>query len=247
MSKRTKWALVAVAIIFVIILGAYGLPPQKVCEATRPGQESCSLYGLPLFVTIKVAEFIEDHEPFFTATASIAIAVFTATLWYSTKKLWLAGERQLAHSKDTSQRQLRAYLDFDGVSWLRLAADAPADAMPDGLLVCIKNYGHTPATELVLETRYYLKIGEGEPKPLGEAGVEKLESIAPTDHLSQRGKFEMPDYVWAAIGQGKAIFISEFKVSYVDAFDNSHTLESQTQSEGLMGEHTFIAGTRKSD
>jgi hypothetical protein len=49
------------------------------------------------------------------------------------------------------------------------------------------------------------------------------------------------------IAEDRAVFISEFKVSYVDALERRHQLQSQFQSEGLKAKDTFIAGTLRSD
>jgi hypothetical protein len=47
-----------------------------------------------------VFKFLEDHNGALTALATIVMAIFTALLWISTRKLWLAGERQAARSKE---------------------------------------------------------------------------------------------------------------------------------------------------
>lgn len=219
MSKRTIWALVAGAIILAAIFAEF-------------------------------ASFIENHEALFTVASGAAVAAFTGTLWWSTRKLWTSSEALLKHGQDTAQRQLRAYLDFDGVKWRRAPEKDKPDEVATGITLCIKNYGHTPASELVLEVRYYIQDVEGGLHALAdEAMAYQLGSIAPTDHCTQNGDFPMPPNIWATLTGNLVAFISDFKVTYKDAFEASHTLESRFRSQGTNVDepHTFIEGTRKSD
>jgi hypothetical protein len=139
------------AIILAVAIAVYCLPPQEICEAGKDGQKSCTLYGLPLFVLIKIAEFIENHEPFFTATASVAIAAFTFTLWRATDKLWTAGERQLGHSESTAKRQLRGYM---GINNYELTPYDFGELGTGRFLISMKNFGQTPAIALTTRVSY---------------------------------------------------------------------------------------------
>jgi hypothetical protein len=87
-----------------------------------------------------LATFLHDNEGPITAIASLFVALFTFTLWRSTDRLWNAGERQLQLSRDTAQRQLRAYL---GVS-LKTGPEIAANVAPR-IFFIVKNYGATPA------------------------------------------------------------------------------------------------------
>src|SRR5258708_32572953 len=55
---------------------------------------------------------LEAHDKGVTALFTIVLAIATAFLWHATYRLWIAGERQVKLSRDTAERQLRAYLTF---------------------------------------------------------------------------------------------------------------------------------------
>lgn len=73
-------------------------------------------------IIVAGVEWLREQAPeFWVAIASFAIAVFTGTLWYSTDKLWRAGERQIrtsrqiatiqAHQTRISNREARRVAD----------------------------------------------------------------------------------------------------------------------------------------
>lgn len=71
-------------------------------------------------------EWLFDSPPeIWTALASLMIAVFTGTLWYSTDKLWRSGEKQIRLSRAIALRQR-----LDTQEQLRIAKEA-ADAAKD--------------------------------------------------------------------------------------------------------------------
>jgi hypothetical protein len=79
-----------------------------------------------------------------TVVATIFIAAFTGTLWWSTRKLWRAGERQLTHLENTAKRQLRAY-----IAATITECDEPETR--EGIFnfhIEIKNTGQTPTHDL---------------------------------------------------------------------------------------------------
>ena len=57
-----------------------------------------------------VTEWIDRRHDFVTAAATVVIALFTIALWRATDRLWGAGERQLDHLTESSERRLRAYI-----------------------------------------------------------------------------------------------------------------------------------------
>lgn len=149
-------------------------------------------------------------------------------------------------ARESMERQLRAYLDFNGVKWRRHPSKDTPGKIAAGLFVCIKNYGQTPATQPLYTSRYLIQIDGQKPTPLGPSGAEPVESIAPSDHFNINSDFELPERVWAALGSGEATFISEIAVTYLDAFGTTQTLKSHFRSEGNGDdEHTVIRHTRK--
>ncbi len=205
-----------------------------------------------------------EHNPIKAAWETVfpdSISLFTAALflatialWLSTRKLWLAGEKQLAHSEDTARRQLRAYLDFDGVKWRRRPTHDEPGQVATGIFSRIKNYGQTPANDLVVEVRYFIQDTTGVLHAVTADGTDgpviyRLGSIAPSDHTDRNSNFPMPEIMWEALASNNIAFISDIKVSYKDTFDKPHILECQFRSQGtsVRSPHTFIEGTRKSD
>jgi hypothetical protein len=89
-----------------------------------------------------LVELAETRKDFIIAAATVAIAIFTLTLWRSTDKLWDAGDAQLTHAKRTAERQLRAYVGIDSIYFQHLQADKPIS-----VIIVIKNFGLTPAYE----------------------------------------------------------------------------------------------------
>jgi hypothetical protein len=72
---------------------------------------------------------IEDCSAWITALATIAIALFTFTLWRSTDKLWKSGEKQFRLAKETSDRQAVAIQhQLDIAREANRAAQKSADA-----------------------------------------------------------------------------------------------------------------------
>jgi len=151
-------------------------------------------------------------------------------------------------ARESMEKQLRAYLDFDGVRWLRDEKRDAADRVRCGVQVCVRNYGHTPANGVVFGVRYSMRGGEGSNvRPLAEdPGSNNFEMIAPQDHATKNGLFDIPPAIWALIGDDKLTFITHVHVKYADAFGRPHSLSSDFESQG-HGDMTFVDGSRKGD
>jgi hypothetical protein len=154
MSKWVKRALIAAGIVLVIVLATYGLPPNEICEGAQPGHKDCASYGLPRYLLIEVARYIESHTDLIIALSGTAVAAFTYTLWRATDKLWTAGERQLTHNEDTSKRQLRAYM---GINEYALIPYQLAVIGTGKFRISMKNFGQTPAIRLTTTVSYAIR------------------------------------------------------------------------------------------
>jgi hypothetical protein len=89
---------------------------------------------------IKLASAILEKlgEPAWaTVAATIVIAAFTGTLWWSTHKLWKAGEKH-------SERQLRAYVNV-----IDAFITHANDEWSPNFRIKIKNNGQTPAFKVI--------------------------------------------------------------------------------------------------
>ena len=67
-----------------------------------------SLYAFTLGLLLRLGMFIEIHEGGIVAASTVAIAIFTLTLWRATVRLWRAGERQLAVAEGSANAAARA-------------------------------------------------------------------------------------------------------------------------------------------
>src|SRR3954452_24744971 len=90
---------------------------------------SCAAHILitPLFW---IATVIDENEKIIVAMASAAVAVFTCTLWWSTKLLWESSEIHAGYAAQAIQAtersanwQLRAYVHVDKISMLHLNSE----------------------------------------------------------------------------------------------------------------------------
>src|SRR4051812_12484650 len=77
-----------------------------------------------------------SHDP--VAFYTSAVALFTAILALSTIGLWIATNRTLRHSRETAERELRAYVVVDAISFPFV--DVADKALPERHLhVAFKN------------------------------------------------------------------------------------------------------------
>src|SRR6476661_11045388 len=108
---------------------------------------------------LNCGEWIEAHHGALTLLATLFIAAFTGTLWWSTRQLWKAGEQQIALAQQTSEATQsvlgqtrvieRAYVKISheppGVRFERMD-------MTIHVKLRVKNFGRTPAhvTDVIL-------------------------------------------------------------------------------------------------
>lgn len=85
------------------------------------------------------------------------LAIFTALLWWSTKKLWKAGEHQLDYAQCSSERQLRAYVYIEKTP-IKASAEGVVDLLKNTFKVDfrVRNFGQTPAHNAVV--RYAFEV-----------------------------------------------------------------------------------------
>lgn len=235
MSKRTIWALVAGAIILWVV-ATYGLPSHPICEGANPGQQECASYGLPRFLLLKFAGFIEANEGLFTVATGIAIAAFTYTLWRATDRLWTAGEKQLAHSEDTAKRQLRAYM---GISDYEIKAlgenfEDPNDGV---IMIAMQNFGETPAIGVtsVISVGYADWNKEPEkPKKWAWTGKKLPIDVSPGAPMHRQISFAKHgfEYYFELLSGETAIYV-EVKASYADIYGRRHDQTTCFYSQGI--------------
>ena len=147
--------------LFAVLPFLYG-PPPRFAETSRPPQAHSGnaaqnsnskpdgSQSAPFFIKIpKTAEeSVQDAEDRKEKAATDwwlmiftgAVAVFTLLLVGATVLLYRAGERQLRLSRQTAERQLRAYVHVADVQ-----IDHDNDEWQPNIRIMIENYGQTPA------------------------------------------------------------------------------------------------------
>lgn len=162
-----------------------------------------------------------------------------------------AAARQVEISREIANKQLRAYLDFDGVWWARFPAKDKLGFVQAGITCRIKNYGHTPAGNTTLEVSWCTIDSNGErsaqqPNP---PRIVKIASVAPTDHFDYTAQFPVPEDIWNALSANAITHITRYKAKFTDVFGESHVLISEFRSDGTeLGEHhSCVEGSRQAD
>ena len=106
------------AAILALLIASFPVPPNKgfshqICEYNNATKhEDCATYSIALFILVKIGETLNQYGAAITALATVAVGAFTWQLKRSTDRLWNSGERQLAHLRESSERELRAYISI---------------------------------------------------------------------------------------------------------------------------------------
>ncbi|MEO5772780.1 MAG: hypothetical protein ABIQ32_01500 [Sphingomicrobium sp.] len=215
------------------------------------------------------------HDPvaFFTACLVVVTGglwVFTARLWRATVNMGSdakeiaqaqgekmersiaeaataakAMERQNDIAADTAHAELRAYLDFDGVRFLRDEELDTPEEVGAGISITLKNYGKTPANRITMETTYLVVAEHLDAHKVAFDADKQFSYIMPSDHATSHGRFMMPRMIWEAINLRLAQVRVSAEVNYVDYLNDPHSLECVFENHGVTEEFGFIAGTRK--
>ena len=170
---RRRWAIAALAALVVVsqaLILSYTTidapDKQETAQQASEGQQPCR-ERQRLAITIHSAErvacvflftnlrFIDRYHDTLNAVSTLAVAIFTATLWQTTKRLFRAGERQIEiasksvdvalKSANVAERSLfdleRPYLFIDPPEFTPSAFAG----RPPVLRYITRNYGRTPA------------------------------------------------------------------------------------------------------
>jgi hypothetical protein len=146
------------------------------------------------------------------------VALFTLLLVIATIFLWIAALRTLKHSRESAERQLRAYICLYGGS-IRLL-QVGQQAFFEGY-VTLKNFGHTPAYDHSCWIRIDVRDASQPPFDIVGKGLTKA-IIAPD------GEANLPVH-WGPVSaqdltdiriEAKRIFVWG-ESNYIDAFRKS--------------------------
>lgn len=120
---------------------------------------------------MQVIKWLLDRPPeFWTAIASLAIASFTGTLWFSTHRLWRVTKAALSHAEQTAIRELRAYVSvkeivmdqFRGPDMVGTSVNAivPGPIHSHRISVIFENGGKTPTRKAIVNINRQLRDDE---------------------------------------------------------------------------------------
>ena len=135
LGRRDIAKLISLAVPIVAAAALWLGPYRVYCEADHSKNHYCAIYEF----SVALGGFVEIHGNGITAFATLAIALFTWTLWRSSEKMWTATQDALRHAEETAERQLRAYVH---VARGGIKFDSPETSEWH---LEIKNFGQTPA------------------------------------------------------------------------------------------------------
>jgi hypothetical protein len=156
------------------------------------------------------------------------LAVYTAALFYATRELWKAGERQIIHLEATAKRQLRAYVFIQSAEVRLVNNDTAVMA-----LMVLKNFGQTPGYQFKTWTN--IRIGDINEQAFGERKPAAQDSIiGPSADLSAPSQFiPITQAERDAVNSGtKKIYVWGEAV-YTDAFGTGRKFIYKGYNSGL--------------
>jgi hypothetical protein len=133
-----------------------------------------------------------------------------------------AAELALKHSQESTQKQLRAYLDLNDPVLERVPAEDAKDCECYAAKVILKNYGVTPAEEMLYRTR--LSIGVEVPDWDLISGEEWGGPwvIGQGDHLTGGELISVPLVVKSSIEKEEMFIWLQIEFSYSDVFRKNY-------------------------
>ncbi|MEN3748373.1 hypothetical protein TPR58_14455 [Sphingomonas sp. HF-S3] len=153
---------------------------------------------------------------------SIAAANETADALKEARRNADETARLVITSARNAERQLRAYLDFDGLD-IKAIKPAAGGEICAALCCQIKNYGHTPAEHVHVSNLIGINDG-GEINWSHEVDLADFASIAPQDYATKRMILMFPEQTWEELNTERTRIVVKTVVNYSDVFGQPHTL-----------------------
>jgi hypothetical protein len=148
-------------------------------------------------------------------------------------------------SERTARRDLRAYVDFETIRLAREQHQPCEDGFEwVGIKVVLRNYGRTPAENMVILASYSISGLGNDVVDLGEVAKDGIGGITPNDYLRWRDFHPVPVGTYDKIRAGEATLGASISINYDDVFGQGHVLTALYQCEGRKRDLTFIPGTR---
>jgi hypothetical protein len=241
--------------VFVVLPFLYG-PPPRFAETSRPPkphseqaqQQAASKpdgsESAPFFIKIpktaeEAAQEAEDRRDKATTDRWLmiftgAVALFTLLLVGATILLYRAGERQLRHLAETSERQLRAYVFPIEARLTKFTAGHPLECR-----IAIENSGQTPAYRLTHMARIGLvNFPPKEPHPECESSeTTSKTNIGPRGKIDKFGAMQWPlTEEWVTLLNSRAAAIYVYgRIDFTDAFGRPRWVKYRYMTGGNEG------------
>jgi hypothetical protein len=150
-------------------------------------------------------------------------------------------------SERSSRVELRAYLDFDGVRidlWPDYNGDSD-DEVGARFSVTVRNYGKTPAENVELRVRVFIKHADkDEVVPISHEDTKSFNAVAPGDFSHYRSFWHLPRNFVKALIDTSVVCHTAIFVTYTDVFGTPHVLRCEFQGLGIKEDFGFVDGTR---
>ena len=167
MLKRIAVALAMTIVALVLIdRASLVIPPcgpggGGYSDQKRSDDDNCALRE---GIIVAGIERLREYPPeVWTALASLAIAIFTGTLWFSTDKLWRAGEKQIGIAID-GNKLTKEIFTAEHRPWISVDAELIQLRFDKGHAIIelkfrLKNFGNSPAGAVSAEATVSLLSG----------------------------------------------------------------------------------------
>jgi hypothetical protein len=195
--------------VILLIVARLSGSQGEICYEAKPDHENCAQYNLAALLLIEAAKLLNDYGVALTAIATVAVALFTWTLWQSNEKMWgvtkIAADaaRKSADASFAAERA-RFFIIIEHHNLKEIIANVEsrgnlADGENFSIRYRLQNYGKTPgiireltldsmiATDPVDPPSHFLVIKEFAERMIGANGSTEPDWYSPTTspHLSQ--------------------------------------------------------------
>jgi hypothetical protein len=228
-EKLHKTAVYIVFFLLIAWILGSSLTPQ-IIYPDRSGHEATNEESEKLSIDRRIARY------------TLWLAGFTGVLALSTICLWIVTALTLRHSRETAERQLRAYVFVSSAAVMNVVE---GDGIPEAQVV-IKNFGQTPAYGFVNITGFAaniypppkslrLTVPDDEfSKPIARSilGPTQAETST-TDWQEKRRPLTQDEKT--AFTQGKAVIYVYGEIRYVDTFGRPQWTKYRYMMGGPVG------------
>ncbi len=155
-TRLQAWAL-ALTVALILGLAAISITSSQRargyethCEEKDTADKDCSTNNVARVALWEIAKALETHNGAVTAAASIVVAVFTGTLWWVTRGLFIIAKRQTRILDQTLVQTNKAFVCTDSIIHSIVGIGGKIEGW--NFYFTVKNTGNTPTKKLSLCT-----------------------------------------------------------------------------------------------